>query len=160
MARSSPSGVISSYTTLALSYHALAGVLAGAGNPDLSACHPVYVGVDGDPDVMKDLGLARRWNGRDAALARYAGAFIGSPVFSHLAFACLAAILLVWLLRRGGAADLAMAGLMAGALAFALNIPYSSRSPATTAIFTCSTFRRWRARSMRRAVSRSLTTGC
>ena len=88
--------------------------------PDLSACHPIYVGVDGDPGVMKALGIARRWNGRDAALAHYAGAFTGSPLFSHLAFAGLAAVLLVWLLRRGGAADLAMAGLMAGALAFAL----------------------------------------
>ncbi len=88
--------------------------------PNVVQHHPLYVGVDGDPDTMNDLGLARRWNARDAALARYAGMFIGTPLFSHLAFAAAAIALLILLLRRNGAVDLAVAGLLAGALLFAL----------------------------------------
>jgi hypothetical protein len=86
--------------------------------PDLRACHPFYAGVDGDPGMMRQLGLARRWNGRDSTLARYANAFVGTPVFSHLTFAALAAIVMGILLRRRSPADLAVAGLLAGALLF------------------------------------------
>ena len=69
--------------------------------------------------MMKALGLARRWDGRDQALADYAHHFIGTPFFSHGVFAALAAGLLVLFLRRRRPADIAMAGLLSAALAFA-----------------------------------------
>jgi len=92
--------------------------------PEVTACHPIYTGIDGAPETLRSLGLKASHTPRALALARYAGAFIGSPLFSHLAFFGLAAALLVWLLRPGIAgrsgADLAVAGLMAGAFAFTL----------------------------------------
>jgi hypothetical protein len=88
--------------------------------PVLTACHPVYVGVDGPAATMKSLGLRRHAGPRALALARYGGAFIGTPFFSHLASGALAVALLIFLARRGGGADIAVAGLLAGALLFAL----------------------------------------
>jgi hypothetical protein len=92
--------------------------------PDVAACHPIFTGIDGAPATLRGLGLTARHTPRALALARYAGAFIGSPLFSHLAFAALAVALLGWLLRRGlsrcSGPDLAVAGLMAGALLFSL----------------------------------------
>ena len=43
---------------------------------------------------------------------------MGTPVLSHLAFAALALVLLIFYLSRGGVADIAMAGMLAGALLF------------------------------------------
>ena len=85
--------------------------------PDLSVCVPYYVGVDGPPDEMKHLGLVRRSDARDEALEQYAGAFAGTPVFSHAFYAALAVAELILLLRRRRPADIAMAGMLAGALA-------------------------------------------
>jgi len=84
--------------------------------PDISRCVPDYEGVDGPPDVMKDLGLTERYDARDEALDNYAAFFVGSPVYSHAAWGAAAAIALVLLLRRRRPADIAMAGLLAGAL--------------------------------------------
>lgn len=86
--------------------------------PVLADCHPYFLGVDGPPQTMKALGLARRWDARDAALAAYAGHFVGTPVLSHGFYALLALAGLVLLLRRRRVADIAMAGLLASALAF------------------------------------------
>lgn len=94
--------------------------------PDIRACRPLYFGVDGPPEVMKTLGLVRRWNARDTAMARYGTALLDMPLFSHLAFAALAVLALVMLLRRGGGADIAIAGLLAGALLFALTFLFVS----------------------------------
>jgi hypothetical protein len=87
--------------------------------PDIRACHPMFFGVDGPVDVLKRLGLARRWTMRDGMMARYGTALLDTPLFSHLAFAALAVFLLIILLRRGDSADIAIAGLLAGALFFA-----------------------------------------
>jgi len=65
---------------------------------------------------MKDLGLPERYDARDEALDNYAAFFAGSPVYSHAAWGAAAAIALVLLLRRRRPADIAMAGLLAGAL--------------------------------------------
>ncbi len=85
--------------------------------PDLSRCVPYYTGVDGPPDEMDNLGLAKRSDARDEALEQYVGAFAGTPVFSHAAWAALALAELVLLLRRRRPADIAMAGMLVGALA-------------------------------------------
>ena len=87
--------------------------------PDLGACRPVYVGVDGPAGEMADLGLAPRMLPRDRALARYAQGFMGTPVFSHVAYGILALVALLVLLHRRSAGDIAIAFLLIGALAFA-----------------------------------------
>jgi hypothetical protein len=89
--------------------------------PDAGQCHPYHVGEDGDPADMAALGMQPRYDRRDAMLERYARAFVGTPVFAHPAFGLVAIVALVLLLRRRRPADLAMAGLLAAALLFALS---------------------------------------
>jgi len=89
--------------------------------PDARQCHPYHVGEDGDAADIKELGMRPRYDRRDAMLDRYASAFVGTPVFAHPAFGLAALVALVLLLRRRRPADLAMAGLLAAALLFALS---------------------------------------
>ena len=87
--------------------------------PDIVACRPVFTGIEGPADVLRGLGMAPRRDARDLALERYGKAFLGTPVLSHIPFA-ITAIAGIWLLlRRRRAADIAMAAMLGGALAFA-----------------------------------------
>jgi hypothetical protein len=88
--------------------------------PDPLACHFTVIGVTGPPARLKQLGLTGGVRPQDEALADYARIFFATPVFSHLAWGTLALVLLVLLIRRGEPGDLAMAGLLAGALLFTL----------------------------------------
>jgi hypothetical protein len=88
--------------------------------PDPNTCHFAPVGRDGDPVLAQSLGLPNRIRPQDHALAVYARAFFGTPVYFHPAWAVLALALLVLLLRRRAPSDLAVAGLLAGALLFTL----------------------------------------
>jgi hypothetical protein len=94
--------------------------------PNIALCHPAYAGIDGDPAQLKALGLVARIRPQDAELAAYAHGFMGTPVLSHLAFAALALTLLIFYLNRGGKADIAMAGMLAAALAFAASFFFVS----------------------------------
>lgn len=87
--------------------------------PDLRACVPIYLGVDGPPKKMRELGLAPYWGQRDDFLFDYAHAFYGTPAISHLAYALLALAALGFVLRRRDPVDRAMAGLLASSLVFA-----------------------------------------
>jgi hypothetical protein len=87
--------------------------------PDLQACHALFTGVDGPPDVMAGLGLQRSWRLQDRLHNAYGLLLLHAGIFSHLLFAALGLILLPLLVRRGTAADLAAAGLVAAALGFA-----------------------------------------
>ena len=98
----------------------LAVFAALAGTPDATACHFAPVGVDGDPVMIARLGLKSGARPQDRMLARYARAFFATPVYSHLFWGALAIVLLVLLLRRPSPGDLAVAGLLAGALLFAV----------------------------------------
>jgi hypothetical protein len=89
--------------------------------PRIAACVPFVVGVEGRPSDLKALNMVRRFDGRDRALDNYATAFTGTPVFSHAAFALVGVMLFGILLWRRRAADLAMAGLIAGAFLFTLS---------------------------------------
>jgi hypothetical protein len=89
--------------------------------PDLLQCHPDVVGVDGPKDVLNTLGLKEQIRPQDRFLYFYVMRFVGIPILSHLLFAALAFGSLVLLLRRGQGSDIAIAGLMAGALIFALS---------------------------------------
>jgi hypothetical protein len=88
--------------------------------PGALDCRFVTVGVTGPPALLHRLGLAAGVRPQDRALAGYARLFVGTPVFSHLAWGALALLLLVLLAWRGTPADLAVAGLLAGALLFTL----------------------------------------
>ncbi len=122
-----PRGAIAqSWRTLVLEHPALylqtrlAVFAALARTPDAFACHFAPVGVDGAPQLMTALGLTPGIRPQDKMLAQYAQAFFATPVYSHLFWAALALVLMVVLLRRREPADLAVAGLLAGALLFAL----------------------------------------
>lgn len=97
-----------------------ADFLAVLTTPDAIACHFAPVGVGGSPALLSRLGLKGGIRPQDKVLANYATAFAGTPVFSHLTWGALAILLLVLLVRRRAPGDLAMAGLLTGALLFTL----------------------------------------
>jgi hypothetical protein len=86
--------------------------------PDLRRCVPFDLGVDGPAETMKALHMPSRWDDRDEALSHYAGLYIGTPVLSHAFFAVVGVAALVLLLRRRRDEDIAIAGLLIGALLF------------------------------------------
>ncbi len=86
--------------------------------PDVKACVPVAIGVNGPPDLLAKLKIDSRYSDMDDALLAYASAFFATPVFSHLLFAAVAVVLLIGLLIRRRPPDIAMAGLLAAALTF------------------------------------------
>jgi len=96
----------------------LAAFGAVVATPDPVACHFVFVGTSGPPALLRALGLTAGVRPQDHALDRYARLFFGTPVYSHFAWGALALVLMVLLARRGAAPDLAVAGLLAGALLF------------------------------------------
>ena len=87
--------------------------------PKPSECVMAETGVDGDADALAAAGLTERETPRDRALADYAQAFTGTPVYSHALYGAAAIVFLVMLLRRRRDADIAVAAMLAGALAFA-----------------------------------------
>lgn len=87
--------------------------------PDLLACRPVFVGISGPPELMRNLGIAPRMDARDNWLFRYALSFSGTPIWSHATFAIVGLVALVLLLRRRRQEDIAIAGLLASSFAFA-----------------------------------------
>jgi hypothetical protein len=89
--------------------------------PDPVQCDAYYTGLDGPPRYLRELGLIKRFRTQDRLLAKYASYFLRTPVFSHVAYALLAAVLIVLLLRRGLGPDLALVALLAGALAYTLS---------------------------------------
>lgn len=86
--------------------------------PDLIQCDGWYTGVDGPPSYLRNLHLVRRTRPQDQALAGYAALFAPTPVYSHATYVILAMALLPFLLWRRCPADLAIAGLLVGALVF------------------------------------------
>ena len=87
--------------------------------PDILACLPVTTGVQGPVDVLSELALPARQDRRDNQLINYATWLYGTPVLSHLPYALISLATMVLLLLRGRPSDFVMAGLQAGALAFA-----------------------------------------
>jgi hypothetical protein len=122
-----PDGIIAgAWRTLLLRHPLLylqtrwADFLAVLTAPDSLACHFAPVGVSGSPMLLARLGLKGGIRPQDQTLANYAKAFANTPVFSHLAWGALAIVLLVLLIRRREPGDLAIAGLLTGALLFTL----------------------------------------
>jgi hypothetical protein len=86
--------------------------------PDIEASRPVFTGIDGPADEMRNLGIMPRKDARDLALERYGRFFEHTPVFSHFTFAALALASIALLLRRRRPEDMAMALLLMAAFAF------------------------------------------
>jgi hypothetical protein len=87
--------------------------------PDLIACHPDVVGVDGPKDMLKSLGLKAQIRPQDRLLNSYVANFFHTPELSHLLYGAAAAGLAFFLARRGSPADMAIVGLQIAALGFA-----------------------------------------
>lgn len=87
--------------------------------PEPEACLLFHVGVAGPPEVLAELQMDARLDGRDARLALYGQKFSRTPVFSHLAFAILAVATMGALALRRTPVDLVVCGLLVSALAFA-----------------------------------------
>jgi hypothetical protein len=104
----------------------LAAFGAVLATPDSSVCHFSHAGIDGPPALLRQLGLTARIRPQDWALTDYARLFFATPVYSHIAWGLLALVLLALLLRRGEKSDLAIAGLLVGALLFTLTFAFVS----------------------------------
>lgn len=87
--------------------------------PSIDSCLPIFVGVDGPPKTLADLRLASGVDGVDQALFNYGTYFLDSPAFSHLSYAIAALACALLMLLRHEPQDVAMAGMMFAALAFA-----------------------------------------
>jgi hypothetical protein len=87
--------------------------------PELGRCLPVQIGVTGPPEMIRDLELDTAPQAKDAALQAYAQRFYGTPVYSHVTYAVIAAVVALLLLWRRRPADATIATLLVGALAFA-----------------------------------------
>jgi hypothetical protein len=87
--------------------------------PDVLACLPVTTGVQGPEAVLAELDLPARQDRRDNQLFNYSTWLHGTPVLSHLPYALISLATMVLLVLRGRPSDFVMAGLQAGALAFA-----------------------------------------
>lgn len=86
--------------------------------PEIELCLPVFVGVSGREDMLKDLKIPAGVEPQDQVLANYATWFYYTPVYSHLAYALVALLVGVVLLTRRDAPDMVMVGLMASSLGF------------------------------------------
>jgi hypothetical protein len=87
--------------------------------PVIDACLPVHLGVSGPAKEMADLKLPQRWTDDDTRLYNYVTWFLDTPAYSHITYAIVALLVGLVLLWRRDPADLAIAGLIGGALAFA-----------------------------------------
>ena len=91
--------------------------------PRIRSCAAVLVGVDpGQPALLRAAGLTARETDKDDWDGDYASAFLDTPVFSHIAYALLAMVLLILAARdlaRGVNPELAATvGLLVGAFVF------------------------------------------
>lgn len=87
--------------------------------PDIDKCLPIHVGAAGPPAAMAALDMPARQDRRDFRLYNYVTWFLDTPAYSHLVWGGLALVAGLILLLRRDPADIVMAGLMFGSLAFA-----------------------------------------
>lgn len=63
--------------------------------PRLTDCRPLFIGLDGPPEILAALHLKPHDPAKAALGRRYALAFVGTPVLSHLVYGLLALVLMV-----------------------------------------------------------------
>ena len=86
--------------------------------PDIHECLPYFVGVNGPAAVMARLGLAPRLSPRDRLLKGYGDALTGTPAFSHAFFGLIGLFVLLRLVMRRQAPDIALAAMLLSAMAY------------------------------------------
>jgi len=87
--------------------------------PYIDSCLPIYVGVDGPENMLRDLKMTTDVTPSAQKLYNYGTYFLDSPVYSHLSYALVALAVAIVLLLRREPTDVPMAGLMIAALGFA-----------------------------------------
>lgn len=87
--------------------------------PDIDACVPIHVGVEGPAPQLAQLGIAPRRSATDSRLYNYATWFLDTAVMRHLTYAAIAGLVAIVLLIRRRPQDGPMAAAQLGALAFA-----------------------------------------
>ena len=112
-------GLVSGHPLLYLRVR-LAAFGAVLTTPDSAVCHFSHNGIEGPADQLRQLGLIPGKRPQDRAVASYAHLFFATPVYSHVLWGALALLLSVLLLRRAEPGDIAIAGLLVGALVFTL----------------------------------------
>jgi hypothetical protein len=88
---------------------------------NFGACPLLATGIDGPPELLRNLGIAIRHDKRDKALAGYRAILRFTPAFSHLAFMLAGAGAAVLLLARRRPSDIALAALLASVFVFSLS---------------------------------------
>jgi len=84
-------------------------------------CLTYTIGVFGPEKQMKMVGLSQRYDGRDEWLEdNYAQPLVGTPAFSHVAFALAGLACLIILLVRRDASDWPMAGMLIASALYVL----------------------------------------
>ena len=87
--------------------------------PRLMDCRPLFIGLDGPPEMLASLHLAPHDPAKVALGRRYALAFVGTPVLSHLVYGGFALALLILALRdRGRPESVVVAAMLGAALTF------------------------------------------
>ena len=87
--------------------------------PVIDKCLPVHLGVAGPPDQMAYLHLKTQFDNDDRRLYNYVSWYLDTPAMSHVTYAIVALVAALFLLIRRDPGDIAIAGLMGAALAFA-----------------------------------------
>jgi hypothetical protein len=88
------------------------------GTPNLERCLPVFVGQEGPPGLLRQLGMFDQVRPQDLALEAYAVHFYGTPLYSHLVYALIALVGAVFLLISRRPGDAPIGFMLLGALAF------------------------------------------
>lgn len=89
------------------------------GTPAIDRCLPAHLGVAGPPAQMALLKLKPRFSEDDRRLYNYLSWYLDTPAMSHVSYAIMAAVVALLLLVRRDPGDIAVAGLLGAALAFA-----------------------------------------
>ncbi|MHB8285259.1 MAG: hypothetical protein ACYDD1_11340 [Caulobacteraceae bacterium] len=86
--------------------------------PKLERCLPVFIGQEGPPGLLRQLGMFDQVRPQDLALERYAVHFYDTPLYSHLVYALIAVVAAVLLLLSPRPGDAPIGFMLLGALAF------------------------------------------
>ncbi|PZQ64163.1 MAG: hypothetical protein DI570_06330 [Phenylobacterium zucineum] len=87
--------------------------------PVIDRCLPVHVGIAGPDKALAELKMPVRTSREDVRLYNYVTWFLDTPAYAHLTYGVVALAVMGLLLIRREPADLAIAALQGGALAFA-----------------------------------------
>jgi hypothetical protein len=87
--------------------------------PMIDSCLPLYVGVSGPSEKLKDLQIPGVIDATDQKVRNYGTWFLDTPVLSHVSYVLIGLLTMLLLLLRRDPQDIAMVGLMVAALLFA-----------------------------------------